>query len=75
METMPLVIEQGGLMFPLLPCSRHRSKMINTLTQMWMEHLFKAVDKANIAKLRGRTMNFEFADELLHGVVTLADSG
>ena len=75
MEAVSLVIKQGGLVFPLLPSSRHRSKTINTLMQMWMECLFKAVNKANITKSRGCAMNFEFADELLHRVVTLADSG
>src|SRR5260221_5592700 len=46
----PLVVKEGGFVFPLCPSCWHGLEAVDAFTEPWVYHLLKVIDKANIAK-------------------------
>ena len=67
-----LVVKEGGFAFPLCPSGQHGLKAVDAFTELWVYCLLKAINKANVAKSRGGSMNLELLDESLHRDVALA---
>ena len=70
-EMPPLVVKEGGFAFPLCPSGWHGPEAVDAFMEPQVYHLLKAIDKANVAKSGGGSMNLELSDEFLHRAVTL----
>src|SRR5260221_6036624 len=65
-ESPPLVIEQGGLVFPLCPSGWHGLKPVDALSEAGVDHLLKLINKAYVAKSRDGSMDFKLSDQFLY---------
>ena len=65
-EPPPLVVEQGGLAFPLCPSGWHRLKPVDALLEVGVDQLLELINKAYIAKSRDGSMDFELLDQFLY---------
>src|SRR5258705_10774991 len=63
----PLVVKEGGFAFPLCPSGQHGLEVVDAFMEPWVYCLLKAINKANITKSRGGSMNLKLLDEFLHG--------
>src|SRR6266436_9550481 len=66
-EMPPLVVKEGGFAFPLCPSGWHGLEVVDAFMEPWVYCLLKAINKANITKSRGGSMNLKLLDEFLHG--------
>ncbi len=66
------VVEEGGFVFPLCPSGQHGLKVVDAFMELWVYCLLKVINKANVAKSGGGSMNLKLSDEFLHRAVTLA---
>src|SRR5260221_10244165 len=60
-ESPPLVVKQGGLVFPLCPSGWHRLKPVDALLEVGVDCLLERIDKAYITKSRVGSMDFELS--------------
>ena len=65
-ESPPLVVEQGGLAFPLCPSGWHRLKPVDALSEAGMDRLLETINKAYVTKSRDGSMDFELSDQFLY---------
>ena len=66
LEASPLVVQDGGLFFPLGPGHRHGVWSVDALPQSGVERLFKLVYQPNISEARWQSLQLKLLDELIH---------
>src|SRR5258708_4184554 len=65
-ESPPLVVEQGGLVFPLCPSGWHRLELVDALLEVGVDHLLELINKAYVTKSRDGSVDFKLSDQFLY---------
>src|SRR5258708_31622544 len=65
-ESPPLVVEQGGLAFPLCPSGWHRLEPVDALSEAGGDRLLEPIHKAYMGRLRDGSMDLEPPKQFLY---------
>src|SRR5258707_11769534 len=65
-ESPPLVVKQGGLVFPLCPSGWHRLEPVDDLSEAGVDCLLEPINKAYIAKSGDGSVDLKLLDQFLY---------
>ncbi len=66
MEPPPLIVQEGGFAFPLLPSGWHRLQMVDALSEPGVDCLLKVINEAYVAKSGDGSMDLKLLDQFLY---------